>query len=175
MNLNQLNSKSVDLYKAASFADKRNRFTSSFFKNALPNHEIRLVSTEKQTTIIVDYEIMLSCYANNTEIVFCDEKTKGKKLFSVGIEDKDYIFNETQFNDWFEKAKHKKVYRVFLETKEPPQPPLFLSGWQFKDKDNKEGKYPVFSEHEPKFYFTEQRAKQIAEELAKENFTVITI
>jgi hypothetical protein len=50
------------------------------------------------------------------------------------------------------------------------KPILYLSGYNFLDKENKEGKYPVFSSYVPKIYFSDEKAKDVIEELSKDGY-----
>lgn len=157
--------------------EKRNRFIRTFFKFVFPKNDITVILNKDKDnpSIVYEFEKILACYCKGFELTFLDDNSNGNILFTVTLgSETDY--DEDKMEGWFKTAKHKKIYRIFLDTESiTKQPPLMLTGWNYRNKDLKEGKYPVFSEYEPKVYFNKDKAVEIMEELKKQNYSVIII
>ena len=106
-------------------------------------------------------------------MIFLNKNDFGTTLFSVKLNN-SYNYDISKINNWLQTAQHKKLFKVALKisSDQSEQPTLFVSGWNYTDKENKLGKYPVFSEYEPKVYFSEDKAKEIAKELKQSNYQV---
>jgi hypothetical protein len=157
--------------------EERTNFIRMFFKRVFPNNDIEvIVSKEKDRTYIIsEHEKMLACYCKGSELIFLDDNSNGNILFTVML-NSETEYDKDKMENWFKTAKHKKVYRIFLDTEAmTKQPPLMLTGWNYRKKETREGKYPVFSEYEPKVYFNKGIAIEIADELKKQNYSVIII
>lgn len=171
------NEKSVNENKSTpSFVPKRNAWLLRFFKKLLPNADIRIMGDENNPAVVIDHEFILSCYVHNFDIRFTDKNQKGNILFTVKLQNdiKLIKYDEKTMNDWYSNTQHRKLNRVYLEC-ESTQAPLYLIGWNFKNKTTKEGKYPVFGEYEPRVYFTKQKATEVQEELIQMGYNVIVI
>lgn len=152
---------------------ERNDFLEKYFKRFFPNNTIRIVGDINKPNVIIDFEYALACYCQNFNLHFLDKNDFGTTLFSVKLNN-SYIYDISKINNWLQTAQHKKLFKVALKisSDQSEQPTLFVSGWNYIDKENKLGKYPVFSEHEPKVYFSEEKAKEIAKELKQSNYQV---
>ncbi len=154
---------------------RRNKALESFFKNVLPNKVIRIIGDKGNPAVVMDFEFVLSCHVVNFNLNFQMEN-KGETIFTVNLDKTILSYNESQISSWISDAKHKKIYRIAIDLEKEQgkmQPPtLYLSGWNFRNKLEKEGKYPVFSEYEPKVYFKLETAEQILGELEAESYSV---
>ncbi len=141
----------------------------------MPDKVIRLIGDDTNPAIVVDFEHILSCHVVNFNLNFQNEN-KGETIFTINLNRNIIGYNESQFSQWYNDSVHKKIYRIILDCvaakNNVHQPKLFLSGWNYRNKVDKEGKYPVFSEFEPKVYFKEDTAKQISGELVSEGYSI---
>jgi len=182
-------SKSKEI-EAPFYAPKRNIQLLRFFKNIFPNNEIRLVGNENNPAVVIDFETKLSCYVSNFDVRFNNKNIKGDVLFEVKLKEKfedikvstkkvgdvvtEIKFDKLLIDDWYKNNQHGKMFRVYLEC-ESTQSPLYLVGWNYKNKVTKQGKYPIFAEYEPFVYFTKQKPLEIQEELIQMGYNVIVI
>jgi hypothetical protein len=152
---------------------ERNDFLEKYFKRFFPNNTIRIVGDINKPNVIFDFDYALACYCQNFNLHFLDKNDFGETLFSVKLNN-SYVYDIAKINSWLQNSQHKKLFKVALKisSDQSEQPTLFVSGWNYLDKENKTGKYPVFSEFEPKVYFSEEKAKEIAKELKQSNYQV---
>ncbi len=160
--------------KTPSFVPKRNILLLRFFKRAFPKNDIRIMGDENSPAVVFDHEFILSCYVHNFELRFTSKNFKGDILFKVSLNDDFDKVNKQQIEDWHLKSQHRKINRIYLES-EHTQAPLYLVGWNFRNKTKKEGKYPVFGEYEPKVYFRKEKAVEVQTELVQMGYNVIVI
>ncbi len=66
----------------------------------------------------------------------------------------------------FDANKQNSDYKVVLVG----SPELFLSGYNFLNKEELLGRYPVFSAHDPKIYFKTEKANEVCLELENEGY-----
>ncbi len=154
----------------------RNAFLKKYFERFFPNNNIRIVGDINKPNVVIDFEYSLACYCKNFDLMFLDKVDQGNVLFTVKLNN-SYIYDISKINNWLQNSQHKKLFKVALKisSDQSEQPTLFVSGWNYLDKENKTGKYPVFSEYEPKVYFTQEKAKEIARELTENNYQVEVI
>ncbi len=155
---------------------ERNDFLEKYFKRFFPNDTIRIVGDINKPNVIFNFEYALACYCKNFNLNFSDKTDFGTTLFTVKLNN-SYNYQIEKINNWLQNSQHKKLFKVALKisSDQSEQPTLFVSGWNYLDKENKTGKYPVFSEFEPKVYFTQEKAKEIARELTENNYQVEVI
>ena len=158
---------------------KRNKLFLLFFKKFIfPDKDVMLLGDENNPAVVIDNQTILSCYVKIFTLNFLDNNQKGSCVFSVKLTDylKKENYDIKKILDWYKKYEHRKIYRLYLETKnENIEPPLLLVGWNYKNKDKKEGKYPVFGEHNAKIYFTKEKATEVEKELKDGGYNVIII
>jgi len=165
--------------KTPPFVPKRNKLLLLFFKEIIfPDKDVMLLGDENNPAVVIDNQTILSCYVKNFTVNFMDKNQKANLVFSVSLNDvlrkTDYPIG--QILDWYKQYEHRKIYRLYLETKnENIEPPLLLVGWNYKNKEKKQGKYPVFGEHNPKIYFTKEKAVEVEKELKDGGYNVIII
>ena len=104
-----------------------------------------------------------------------DKNYQGNRVFSIVLKEplNKQNYDITKIHDWYKKYEHRKIFRVCLETKNgDEEPQLFLAGWNYKDTENKIGKYPVFGEYNPKTYVVKEKAIEIEKELKDSGYNV---
>lgn len=149
--------------------EQRNKWLSKFFKTIFPD-KIMVANTLDNPAIIYNYTTCLSCFVQNFELKFMDRPRDGNKVYSIFLSETIRDYDVEKILEWFNGCEHRKIFRIKLNSIIPP---FYLSGYNFTDRDNKEGKYPVFSRHNPKIYMSRDNAEKVIEPLREENYDVI--
>lgn len=98
-------------------------------------------------------------YVKNFHLIFND-KPFGEEVHRVKLSYKTHIDAEW-FDTWLVDAIHSKVFTIGMKVSDGC-PPLYVSGFNYTDKESKLGQYPVFSHHDARIYFSKDLAIQIA-------------
>lgn len=149
--------------------EKRNRRLKKFFESK--NIDVKIIGDINKPAVIANNETCLSCYVHNFTLIFTDKPFKGEKLFSVKLTDKISTDLDNYFYEWYENAEHRKMYKIIARLNTDGLGNLYLTGF------NKiEGRLvPVFCEHNPRLYFTEEKAEEISERYSTENIKLLVI
>jgi hypothetical protein len=123
--------------------------------------QIRIIGDPQTPAIIFNNELVLSVYVQNFDLHFTDAPVRGKKLRKEKLVD-GFRLLRSEIIDYIKSTEHRKVYKIQFFGSE-----LFLAGWNFKDRERQKGKYPVFARHNPKLYFTKEKAIEIVADLLK--------
>ena len=153
--------------------EKRNRLLEVFFEKIFPQKIKVLTLDPDHPSVIYSDEKCLSCYMHNFELRFTDAPDKGTVIYTIKLESN----NKTKFEldkilDWFTNYQHKHMYRIMASGTTPP---LYLSGFNYLNREYKEGRYPVFSVHNPRVYFTKEKAEEIASPFLKQGYMLSVI
>lgn len=148
---------------------KRNRRLKEFF--AAFSIKVRIIGDKNAPSVIWNDECALSCYVHNFNLHFTDEPFNGKiiKTFKLTeevkaeMEDIKYAIGN---------ANHRPVYKIYLKGSTPN---LYLCGYNYEDKQNSIGRYPVFSAVEPKIYFSKEKSTDITDELRKFGYDLVVV
>ena len=146
--------------------ERRNKRLTDFFK--LVGISVRILGDENNPAIIYNDNCILNAFVHNFELRFTDHPTQGNIVYTVKLTespnfDKNRVMN--CIND-FEK---RPVYKVSVKNSEPP---LYLSGYNFLNKEEKLGRYPVFSAYNPKIYFNKEKSDEICSELNNDGYSL---
>lgn len=160
--------------KTPDFVPERNILLFRLFKHLFSSNDIRIMGDENQPAVVLDHEFILSCYVKNFDVRFTNKNWKGDILFEFNLNNNVNKIDKQKVNEWYKNSQHRKVNRIYLES-EQTQCPLYLIGWNFRNKTKREGKYPVFGEYEPKVYFTKERALEVQNELIQMGYNVLII
>jgi len=147
--------------------EKRNKRLLAFFDDK--NIDVKIIGDINKPAVV--YEKMyacLSCYVHNFELIFVNKPFEGTELFRIKLTDKIDQECNTLVSDWFYNSTHRELYRIailgFLN--------LFITG--FHKMEN--GEYmPVFCEVNPKYYFTIEKAEEIASKYSVGDIKLIVI
>jgi hypothetical protein len=159
-----------DVGKAEALSDiivRRNKRLVDFFK--LLGLNVKIVDTVKSANnppMILNEEFILNAYVHNFELRFTDSSVQGNVLYTVKLTEKP-MFDKNRVLAAINDYEKKPVFKVFLKNTEPN---LFLSGYNFLNKDEKLGRYPVFSSYQPKVYFNKEKADEVCEELCSDGY-----
>ncbi len=145
---------------------RRNEKLRKFF--AENGFNVRLIGDPQKPAMVMNEEILLSAYVKNfylhfTKEPFSDEIVSTYKLYYQVAIDR----NELQ--QTLDACTHRKAYKIKLADVEPT---LYLVGYNFIDRDNEVGRYPVFGPYKPKVYFKKEFALKRASEISKEGYNL---
>lgn len=146
--------------------DKRNKLIIKLFR--MIDLPIRLIGDDVHPAIVYNDEIELNCKINNFELIFLDAPSSKNVIYTVKL-NHNPIFDKNQILKCISDYKAKSVFKVALDSK----PKLFLTGYAFLNKEEKLGRYPIFSSYNPRIYFSEEKAKEISEELKSNGYSAI--
>jgi hypothetical protein len=138
---------------------RRNKRLVEFFK--LVGLYVRIIGDENSPAMILNDNCTLNAYVHNFELRFTDNPVQGNVIYTVKLSgtpnfDKDRVISCV--HDY----EKRPIYRVLMKGSSPT---LYLSGYNFLDREAKLGRYPVFSSYAPKVYFTRDKADEICREL----------
>jgi hypothetical protein len=144
--------------------NRRNQRIKDFFN--LCGISIRLLGNKNAPAMVVEDKYVLNCYVHNFELRFTDNPMQGNLIYTVKLTEKPN-FDKNKVLSCISDYEKRVLTKIQLKNTKPI---LYLSGYNFLDKENKEGKYPVFSSYVPKIYFSEEKAKGVIEELSKDGY-----
>ena len=154
---------------AAEKIIQRNKWLFKFFKTIFPD-KIVLINSLDNPAVIYNNITCLSCYVQNYELKFMSKPREGEVVYSLILSELVSKYDSEKIFDWFQNCEHRKTFRVKLSGTNPL---LYLSGYNFLDRDNQTGKYPVFSRHNSKIYMTSDNAQKVVAQLREENYDVV--
>lgn len=154
--------KPVRYNKSESLEDiiaRRNKRLVALFK--LADIPIRIIGNENSPAIIYNEEKIMNAYVHNFDLNFMDAHYGGKTIYTVRLLDKPK-FDRNKILECINNYPSNPVYKVKLIGTSNE---LFLAGYNFLDKEQGLGRYPVFAGYHAKLYFSDTKALEIAEEL----------
>lgn len=157
-----------DYYEPDTIISRRNerldRFFLLFFEGT--DTQYRIIGDKNSPAVIVDESWCMSCFVKNFDLNFTDKPNHGQIVATVKLQ-KDQIVEHGLISDIIANAEHRPVFRIKYSGTD-----LYLAGYNFINKVDKEGKYPVFSKKHAKIYFNKEYAQQIVESLDEYPVTV---
>jgi hypothetical protein len=145
---------------------KRNYRLEKLFK-AL-NINVRIIGDPNTPNMILDERFILNAYVHNFELRFVDKPFDGSVIYTVKLTEYP-SYDKKQIEDAIYEYSHRIAYKVYLSDSKPR---LYLSGYNFTDRTNGTGRYPVFAASGPKIYFTNEKAVDVAAEISQLGYTV---
>lgn len=145
---------------------KRNKLLVKLFK--LIGLPIRVIGDETYPDLIYNEEVVLNTIVNNFELNFTDAPKSKNILYTVKLNDNPR-FDKNKILSCISDYPSRAIFKVAIKT----TPTLYLSGYNFLNKEEKQGRYPVFSSYNPKIYFTDDKAKEIINELIQDGYEAI--
>lgn len=150
-----------------SLVKRRNKRLLTLFKHN--GFNVRLIGDPQKPAVIWDEEYCISGFAKNFDFHFTSQPFDGEVIRTVKLTE-NVTSVRAEIEEALESAEHRKVFKVVLENT-----PLFLVGYNYIDPDNSVGRYPVFAQHKPKIYFTEDKAIEISESLLELGYKVSVV
>jgi hypothetical protein len=129
--------------------EKRNARLAAFFEQL--GLDVEIIG-DMETPAVIKEQFCLSCYVHNFNLIFTDHYDQGNELYRIKLQ-KEQEYETEPIVNWLQTATHRRVFRIKMKEHE-----MYLVGYNFKNKDNPEDKYPVFGKFAPKIYFTEDYA-----------------
>lgn len=148
---------------------QRNEWLSKFFKTIFPD-KILIVNSIDNPAVIYNHSICLSCYVQNIELRLMDKPRGGNIICSITLSETMPEYDIETILHWFKDCEHRSIFKLALQGTTPL---LYLSGYNFTDRINSKGKFPVFSRHNPKVYMTKDNAQKVLDSLKGEGYDVV--
>ena len=146
---------------------RRNLRLKNFFEICqLP---IRLIGDNNSPAMVLNDKHVLNCYIHNFELRFTDNPIQGNIIYTVKLTEKPN-FDKNKVMSCINDYEKRQLYKIRLNNSKPI---LYLSGYNFLNKEEKEGRYPVFSSYIPKVYFSEEKANEVLNELSNDGYDLV--
>lgn len=157
-----------DYYDPDTIISRRNerleRFFALFYENTDTN--FRIIGDKNCPAVIVDETWCISCFVKNFELNFTDKPSQGQIIATVKLQ-KDQTVDLEYIASVIASSEHRPVFKLRYANSD-----LYLAGYNFINKNDLTGKYPVFAREHPKIYFNREYAQQIADSLSSYNLSV---
>jgi hypothetical protein len=144
---------------------RRNKRLSDFFK--LLGLNVKVIGNVNNPPMIINDEFILNAYVHNFELRFTDSPNQGNVLYIVKLTEKP-LFDKNKILSAINDYEKRPVFKVYLKDCSPT---IYLSGYNFLNKEEKLGRYPVFSSYSPKVYFNKEKADEISDELIADGYS----
>lgn len=142
----------------------RNKKALTILKMVCDN--VKMIASDTSRPNFVIDRVGLSCKCVDNELILMDS-FNGNTVWTVDLDDTVTDIHISNVRDWFLRAEHRKLYVVRTNWLASI---MYLTGFQ-KSEITGELK-PVFSEGEPKVYFTKERAESTAGKFSNSNITL---
>jgi hypothetical protein len=152
--------------EANDVTERRNKLLIKFFR--LIDLPVRLIGDDDKPEMLYNEEVILNATVNNFELNFTDSPTSNNVVYTVKLNENPR-FDKNRILQFLTEYKARAIFKVALKT----TPKLYLAGYNFLNKEEKLGRYPVFSGYNPKIYFTEEKAKEIVKELISDGYQAV--
>lgn len=143
---------------------RRNARLAEFFK--LIGLYVRIIGDENSPAMILNDRFVLNAYVHNFELRFTDNPVKGNIIYTVKLSENPN-FDKNKVISCIEDYEKRPVFRIGLRDTN-----LYLSGYNFLNREEKLGRYPVFSAYAPKIYFTKDKADEVCKELYQDGYNL---
>ena len=142
---------------------REERIKRMFFNNGF---EVRLIGDPQKPAIIIDDTYILSGYVHNFNFHFTSKPFGGEIIKTIKLHANPEVAFE-EIKSLLVNYEHRHAWKIALYTQDQL---LYLVGYNYLNRDQKEGRYPVFARHNPKIYFTQEKAEEVSAILNEENY-----
>ena len=149
--------------------EKRNRRLANLFK--LMDLPVRIMGDENMPSMIFDEKFIINAYVKNFDLIFTDNFDMGETVYTMKLNEVQQ-FDKSRILECIHNYPVKYVNKVMLKNTKPV---LYLAGYNFLNKEDGLGRYPVFSSYAPKLYFREDKSKEVADELKNDGYDCVAI
>lgn len=140
----------------AEVCARRNHYLVQFFSRI--KEDIHLINNPEDPDIVMNKRFAISAYVHNFHLRFTDKIYDGNVIQGFKLSGTNYI-KQKEFDALLKQMEVIKLLRLkYKDTN------LYLSGYNFQNRIELEGKYPVFSRHDYKLYFKRERAGSVIEQ-----------
>lgn len=157
------------------FYERRERRIKALFSG----HKIRLVGNKDTPMIIMEIgedSYNLPCYLKNFDLILLEKRFEDKTFGTIKLTDdncnQDNVMIQLKLKDWLSKSKVVALSKVCLLTKNGNLP-LYLIGWNYINKSEAVGRYPVFGTTGEKVYVDSKDCQKVALELYDEGYDTV--
>ena len=144
---------------------RRNRRATAIFAEAGMN--VRIVGDEQKPNFILDDKYRLSIYASNFLLRFKKKFDDDDHFAEVNLDDAN--FSADYVRGLVEQGEKRPIWKIGYKED------LFLVGYNYKNQDKAEGRYPVFARFTPKMMYEMTYAQKIVDELRMDGYEVYMI
>jgi len=115
--------------------------------------------------VIINSTSIANCYVKDFILYLTNDKKPSKivHLHDLNNNLTNNLDLNNLFLEWFNGYSMKSCYRIKVVGTE-----LFYKSYNFKNFKNRSFRYPIFSEHDPKIFYTKRYAQDIIKEFNKE-------
>lgn len=128
---------------------------------------VRLIGDINTPAIIYKDLYCLCCYVKNFYLIFTDKPFNGNTLGEIKLT-REITCTKEEILALLDQGEHRLIHKIKVKDSE-----LFLSGYNFLDKKNLEGRYPVFARFGYKIYFDKEYAQTIVDSYPDYNLEVV--
>jgi hypothetical protein len=144
---------------------RRNKRLSEFFK--LLGLNVKIIGNVNNPPMTINDEFILNAYVHNFELRFTDNPNQGNVIYVVKLTEKP-LFDKNKVLSAINDYEKRPVFKVYLQDCTPT---LYISGYNFLNKEEKLGRYPLFSAYSPRVYFSKEKADEIYNELKSDGYS----
>src|SRR5690606_26004703 len=150
--------------KMKAIVEKRNGRLREFFSSK--NLDVELTGDAENPMIVVGQAISVAAYVKNFDLIFLDKSHQGntKMIFKLTHE---VSGTREEVLDVMEDSVHVGLFRI-----QEKKSKLFLAGYNFKDPENRKGRFPVFAREMSIVYKTSERADEMKSILEDDGYDV---
>lgn len=150
--------------KMKAIVEKRNARLREFFSTK--NLDVELTGDAENPMIVVGQAISLAAYVKNFDLIFLDKSHQGntKRIFKLT---KDAEGTREDVLALMRDAVHVGLFKI-----QEKKSGLYLAGYNFKDPENRKGRFPVFAREMSIVYKTSERANEMKGILDDDGYNV---
>ncbi len=150
--------------KMKAIVEKRNNRLREFF--ASKNLDVELTGDAENPMIVIGQAISIAAYVKNFDLIFLDKSHQGntKKIFKLTHE---VAGTRAEVLAVMQESVHVGLFRIQEKNSD-----LFLAGYNFKDVENRKGRFPVFAREMSIVYKTSERAEEMRAILEEDGYEV---
>ncbi|HEX5112854.1 MAG TPA: hypothetical protein VFV79_08410 [Saprospiraceae bacterium] len=150
--------------KMKAIVEKRNNRLREFFSSK--NLDVELTGDAENPMIVIGQAISVAAYVKNFDLIFLDKSHQGtpKKIFKLTHE---VSGTREEVLDVMHESVHVGLFRI-----QEKRSKLFLAGYNFKDPENRKGRFPVFAREMSIVYKTSERAEEMKGILEEDGYDV---
>lgn len=150
--------------KMKAIVEKRNSRLREFFSSK--NLDVELTGDAENPMIVVGQAISVAAYVKNFDLIFLDKSHQGntKKIFKLTHE---VAGTREEVLEVMQDSVHVGLFRI-----QERKSKLFLAGYNFKDPENRKGRFPVFAREMSIVYKTSERAEEMKAILEDDGYDV---
>lgn len=150
--------------KMKAIVEKRNHRLREFFSSK--NLDVELTGDAENPMIVVGQAISIAAYVKNFDLIFLDKSHQGntKKIFKLTHE---VSGTREEVLDVMRDSVHVGLFKI-----QERRSKLYLAGYNFKDPENRKGRFPVFSREMSIVYKTSERAEEMKGILEEDGYEV---